>query len=185
MDPSSLELERAKAEDRDALHELFCLPDVYRYLADGVPPQLAVTQRWIEKGREDSTLVPQLGLFNLVDSDRRICGCVRTHLLDEPTIAELTYVLHPKLWGRGIATAMAWTAIRLAFESQRVGAIVAGTDDPNEASLAVMNRLGMKFLRRTQNPKWSGVEYVRYRSDPPPDLVPQIIPLASSRGRPD
>jgi len=54
---------------------------------------------------------------------------------------------------------------------------MAGTDDPNEASLRVMHRLGMRFLRRTQNPRWPGVEYVRQRADPLPEPVPRTLAL--------
>jgi len=100
---------------------------------------------------------------------------VRTHFLDAPRTAELTYVLHPQLWGRGLATAMGWTAMQRAFDSALVETMLAGTDDPNTASVAVMRRLGMRFLRRTRNPRWTGVEYVRQVQDPLPDPVPATL----------
>ena len=121
----------------------------------------------------------QLGLDRLLAGDDRILGCVRTHFLTAPRTTELTYVLHPELWGRGIATAMGWTAMQQAFGSGCVDAVIAATDDPNTASVAVMRRLGMRFLGHTRNPRWSGVEYVRHRSDPWPDPVPRSLVMGT------
>lgn len=173
----SLMLEPVTAAHGDALHELFCLPAVYRYLADGSPPPRRITTQWIEKSRQDRAVTPAIGLFRLITETERIIGCVRTHLLAEPRTAELTYVLHPDFWGRGLATSMGWTAMQRAFDSGCVDTIIAGTDDPNTASRAVMERLGMRFLRHTRNPRWAGVEYVRHRDDPWPEPVPGPLPI--------
>jgi RimJ/RimL family protein N-acetyltransferase len=160
--------------DGDRLHELFVVPLVYRYLADGVPPARHITSAWIERSAQDRAQA-DVGLWLLVDADDRIAGCVRTHLLDALHTAELTYVLHPGLWGRGLATRMGWTAMQAAFDDGRIERVIAGTDDPNVASRAVMERLGMRFLRTTRNPRWTGVEYFRGRDDAPPVPVPGLI----------
>jgi len=163
--------------DGDRLHELFCLPAVYRYLADGIPPARGITSRWIDRSEQDRRRTPAVGLFLLQENEEQIVGCVRTHFLDAPRTAELTYVLHPQLWGIGLATAMGWTAMQQAFDSTLVETMLAGTDDPNTASVAVMRRLGMRFLRHTRNPRWAGVEYVRQVQDPLPDPVPATLPM--------
>lgn len=175
--PHGRHLIRVEIEHGDRLHELFGLPDVYRYLADGAPPARAITDRWLEKSFVDRERTPCVGLFELIDGEAGLIGCVRTHFLDQPETVELTYVLHPAFWGRGIATSMGWTAMCRAFDSGLVATVIAGTDDPNTASLAVMRRLGMRFLRRTQNPRWSGVEYVRHRDDPAPEPMPALLPM--------
>jgi len=172
-----LSLRPAADDDFDALHALFCLPDVYRYLGDGAPPAAEITHEWIRRSHEDCAAVTGVGLWVLETSGPSPWGCVRMHLTDEPRSAELSYVLHPTLWGRGIATAMSWTALESAFGGGGIDRVVAGTDDPNTASLAVMRRLGMRFLRRTQNPRWTGVEYVRERTDPPPDPLPGTVAI--------
>lgn len=170
-------LKPADDPDGERLHELFCLPDVYRYLADGVPPARATTNRWLEKSHEDRGRTPCVGLFVLIEGRDRLIGCVRTHFLEQPGMVELTYVLHPDFWGQGLATSMGWTAMQRAFGSGLVDTMLAGTDDPNTASVAVMRRLGMRFLRRTRNPRWTGVEYVRQHHDPAPDPLPAILPM--------
>jgi RimJ/RimL family protein N-acetyltransferase len=71
---------------------------------------------------------------------------------------------------------MAWTAITYAFLSSQIDSVIAGTDLPNTASLAVMRRLGMRFHKYVHYPLGAGVEYVIKRDDigprPKPDLIP-------------
>jgi RimJ/RimL family protein N-acetyltransferase len=71
---------------------------------------------------------------------------------------------------------MAWRAITYAFSSLQIDSVIAGTDLPNTASLAVMRRLGMRFHKDVQYPLGAGVEYVLHRDDlgtlPKPVLIP-------------
>jgi RimJ/RimL family protein N-acetyltransferase len=64
-----------------------------------------------------------------------------------------------------------------AFEAGHVEQIVAGADMPNTASVAVMRRLGMTFLRTVQYPLGPGVEYVYRHDDPAPMPLPTAIPF--------
>ena len=171
----------APFEHGDRLHALFCMPEVYRYLADGAPPARAITDHWLEKSSLDRARTPCVGLFELLEGEDRLIGCGRTHLLEESGAAELTYVLHPDFWGQGLATMMGWTLMQQAFDSALVETMIAGTDDPNTASQAVMRRLGMRFHRHTQNARWSGVEYIRRADDPTPDPVPGTVPFGPSQ----
>ena len=95
---------------------------------------------------------------------------------EEPHALELDYLLHPDVWGRGLATRMGWTVLERAFGDRELESVVAGTDAPNRASVAVLRRLGMRFGRGVRYPLGPGVEYVRRRGDPPPDPRPEPIP---------
>lgn len=106
----------------------------------------------------------------------RLGGCVRLEAQPELRSAELMYVLHPRHWGAGLATRMSWTVMQQALQGGSVDRIVAGADAPNTASVAVMRRLGMTFLRSVQYPAGPGVEYVFRRGDPAPSPLPQPIP---------
>jgi [ribosomal protein S5]-alanine N-acetyltransferase len=65
---------------------------------------------------------------------------------DERT--ELIYGLLPSAWGRGYATESARAVIAHAFQTLGVGTIFASCDAPNAASVRVLERLGMRFVRR-------------------------------------
>ena len=72
---------------------------------------------------------------------------------------ELLYGLAPRFWGRGLATEAALRVLEFAFEECGLESVHAGTDPPNAASLKVIERLGMTFLRRQEI---DGVEAVYF-----------------------
>lgn len=146
------------ADDEAETHRLLRIPEVYEYLADGVEPPPSVTADWIETAANDSLRLGG-GIWALeFPHERGILGVVR--LADDGKgELELTYLLHPDLWGLGYATRMAHTAMDHAFGTGRVSVIWAGADVPNTASIAVMERLGMRFRRKVEYPVGEGVEY--------------------------
>lgn len=166
-------LRPARPEDAGALHELFCVPEVYRFLADGAPPPPAVADAWT------TPLAPGtphgLGTWLLIE-DRGIVGCVTLAAQQvDPANAELTYLLHPRMWGRGLATRMAWTVMEAAFEGGGIRQVTAGTDLPNIRSRRVMERLGMAFARDVDYPAGAGVEFERVVGMSLPSPVPEPI----------
>ena len=72
---------------------------------------------------------------------------------------------------------MAWTAISHAFLSSQIDSVIAGTDLPNTASLALMRRLGMRFHKDVRYPLGAGVEYVLHRNDSGPIPKPVLLSL--------
>ena len=171
-------LRRVADKDTEALYSLMCIPEVYRYLADNTVPPRSVLETWIERSHTDFN-EDGIGLWLLEEDEKQPAGCVRLEPDRQNRSAELTYVLHPQFWGRGLATRMSWTAMQLAFSNGNFEQIIAGTDEPNTASLAVMQRLGMTFLRTVQYPAGPGLEYVFRRIDKPPSPLPELIPECS------
>ena len=146
-------------EDETEVHQLLCVPEVYEYLADGVEPPPSITSSWIRTAATDSARHGG-GLWALTHPDeQRILGLVRLSD-DAKGELELTFLLHPGVWGFGYATRMAHTAMDHAFGSGLVPAVWAGVDVPNTASISVMKRLGMRFRRKVEYPAGAGVEYV-------------------------
>ena len=104
-------------------------------------------------------------------------GCVELRPYPLPRATELTYLLDPDHWGQGLATRMAWTAISRAFQSPRFDIVVAGADVPNAASLALMQRLGMRFYKAVRYPLGAGLEYSLHRDDAGPVPPAAQIPI--------
>jgi RimJ/RimL family protein N-acetyltransferase len=159
--------------DGDRLHALLTVPEVYRYLADGEPPPREIVDAWIARSHADFAAAG-VGLWLLEDGAGELAGCVRLEVTG-PTTAELIYALHPRRWGSGLATRMSWTVMRLALDDGALDDIVAGADEPNVASIAVMRRLGMSHARAVQYPLGAGVEYRFRRGDAPPAPTPAPI----------
>jgi RimJ/RimL family protein N-acetyltransferase len=77
----------------------------------------------------------------------------------------LFWAITPTLQRRGIATEAAGAMIDYAFETLRLGRILAGTEYDNVASIAVMRRLGMRIERNPYPvPEWFQIHGVLERT---------------------
>ncbi len=79
------------------------------------------------------------------ETGKMIGTCGFTRIDEENNIVEIGYVINPKFWGMGIATEAAEKIIEFAFEELKVNRIEAKFMFGNDASLAVMKNVGMKF----------------------------------------
>ncbi len=165
MEDRSIQTERLELAvlddgDVDELTAMFSLEPVRRYLLDGNPPE----RDWVASLAADSQhdfarrglglwIVRRRGAAELV-------GLVGFRDFYDPPVEELIYALHPDAWGQGIATEMSRAAIDRAFDEAGRERVRASTDAPNEASLAVMRRLGMRETGREPAPEGSVWEQV-------------------------
>ena len=146
------------ADAEQQVHELFCLPLIFEFLADGKAPPKSVARAWTSSSRSDWAEFGG-GLWGLENEQRdRLLGLVRLSDLQIDR-AELTYLLHPSTWGGGLAVRMAHTAMGACFKRNRVHTIWAGADVPNKRSIAVMRALAMDYLGRVDYPAGPGVEF--------------------------
>lgn len=170
-------LRPARDADAGRLHALLLVPDVYRHLCDGVAPPRDAVDGWIARSHGDFATAG-VGMWLLETAEGELDGCVRLEL-QEAGRAELIYLLHPRVWGRGLATRMAWTVIRRGLDAG-LDEIVAGADAPNLASVAVMRRLGMTYLRAVEYALGAGVEYRLRRGDAMPMPAPEPLAFAAA-----
>jgi RimJ/RimL family protein N-acetyltransferase len=169
-------LRAADLSDTDGLLALCSMPLVYRYLCDGAPP----TKEFIRARVADSVARGEeigLGMWFLENVSTRYAGCVELRGYPAAGTAEVIYSLDPRLWGRGLASRMAWSAITHAFSSSHIHTIIAGADGENAASIVVMRRLGLRFHKDVLYPLGPGVEYVLHRGDQGPVQRPRLITM--------
>jgi len=135
-------------DDVDEVHALWTDPDVRRYLWDNVviPRERAEEMiRNIIAGFERNGR----GMWLIYESDAdRPCGFSGFLPRKEPDRAELIYGLAPSVWGRGYATESARAVVEYGFGTLNLAKIGAAADVPNAASVRVLERLGMRFVRR-------------------------------------
>jgi [ribosomal protein S5]-alanine N-acetyltransferase len=174
-EPESWRLRPVALGDIDGLHALASQPSVYRYLFDGAAPDRATIANGVAKAMADAARTG-LGLWVLEDPRVRYAGGVLLRPDLAARSAELTYFLKPALWGRGLATRIAWTAIGKAFQAP-IDVVQAGADAANTASLNVMRRLGMRFVRDVSYPLGPGALYALARGDPGPEVPPAALPV--------
>ncbi len=79
------------------------------------------------------------------EDDKMIGTCGFTKIDEENNVVEIGYVINPAYWGMGIATEAVERIIDFAFEELQANRIEAKFIYGNDASLAVMQKVGMKF----------------------------------------
>jgi [ribosomal protein S5]-alanine N-acetyltransferase len=75
--------------------------------------------------------------------------------------------------GTGLATEAAEACLRFAFEEARLERVMAGADEPNAASLRIIEKLGMRFVGRILPAAPEAPYFVFNRAD---------FPRANARG---
>jgi RimJ/RimL family protein N-acetyltransferase len=86
-------------------------------------------------------------------------GLEHTTKFGHPEV-EVEWFIDPGAWGRGYATEMAGEAVRAAFTTLGLDSLIAYTTPDNEASQAVMRKLGMIYEADVEN---AGMPHVLYR----------------------
>jgi ribosomal-protein-alanine N-acetyltransferase len=137
-------------DDLPAMHLIFNDPEVARYLFDGERVPFKTTLSVLQASDRDFS-ERGVGLFGVQlggadDEDLiGICGLRWEEGIGE---MEIMYCLLPELWGRGLTTEAAHECLRFAFEEAGLWCVMGGADEPNAASLRVIEKLGMRFAGR-------------------------------------
>lgn len=148
VETARLTLRPIRRSDVGELHGVLTNREVRRYLLDDE----LVGVEWVEEEVERSeALFGRLGcgLWAIRPRDAgSILGLVGFRHFFEPPELQLVYALLPSCWGRGLATEAAAAVVGYAFDELGFERVAAATDIPNEASIRVLERLGMELERK-------------------------------------
>ena len=133
--------------DLDALYAMFSHDDVCRYLP-WEPLDLdearAKIERRVQQDHLDADGDPLL-LAAVEQATGRVVGELMLELTSVTSRqGEIGWSFHPDVHGRGLATEGAREVLRLGFDVVGLHRIVAESDARNDASIRVMERLGMR-----------------------------------------
>ncbi len=145
--------------DVDALHELMLVEPVRRYLCDGELLPRAVVEGW---RIASDALFQRVGVGLWCVRERGaapLVGLTGYAEFFEPPVLELLFALAPSRWGRGYAVEMASAAIEQGFTRGGMETIRASTDEPNAASIRVMERLELTPAGEDPGPTWRQLHF--------------------------
>lgn len=165
LETARLRLRLFTTDDLDRMCEFTRDPAVMRYIGHGRPFTREETLkslgaimsafsrrgygRWALERRDTGTLIGYCGLSS-----------------GNPEVGiELAYLLAREEWGKGFALEAGRAALRYGFENLGVDSIAGITIRGNDRSCNVLERLGMKFLRRANYYEFPCVHYVAARDD--------------------
>ena len=156
--PKSLETERLMlraftADDADFILTLLNEPSFLRYIGDKKVRKLEDAEQYLLNGPIASYEKNGFGLYcvELKESHTPIgmCGLIKRDQLPEPDIG---FAFLPDFWNRGFAFEAATAVMNDARERLGVERVLAITTPDNEASIKLLQRIGLKFERVV---KWS------------------------------
>ena len=149
--------------DLDGLHAMFGREDVSRYL-NWEPMDRQRAAALLERRVTQTTIAKEGEGIALALEERateRFVGEVVLRLTNEESRqGEIGWSLHPDAQGKGYATEAARELLRLGFEDMGLHRIVAECDPRNEASIRVMERLGMRRESHHLESMWLKGEWV-------------------------
>ncbi|MCG8592352.1 MAG: GNAT family N-acetyltransferase [Proteobacteria bacterium] len=148
LESERLRLRPIRESDVADFHAQWAHPSVRRYLFDDTAPSLAQVRELV--ATSDASFAAQgFGLWSLVphgESDPIGCCGLR------PTAAEpeLLYVLARDAFGAGLGLEAARAVLGYAFGALGLLRVCASVDDPNAASVRILERLGMRLDRQEE-----------------------------------
>lgn len=144
-------LRRVTTQDADAFFALDNDPEVMRYLNGGLPtPRDAFDQDIFPGLLQYDAALPGFGFWSAqLQKDGQWIGWFSLRPAgDSPTVAALGYRLRRAVWGRGLATEGVRALIGKGFTDLGMRRVVATTYEKNLASRRVMEKAGMRLVRR-------------------------------------
>jgi RimJ/RimL family protein N-acetyltransferase len=125
-------------------------PEVMRHIGPGQPWDEAKARGFVER-QIAAEAAHGFCLWALVErATRYLVGQCGLQRLGDTGEIEIGWWLARASWGRGLATEAARPVVAFAFERLQVPRLVSIVQPANTASIAVMERLGMRFERRAR-----------------------------------
>lgn len=136
------------AEDFDEFAAMRADAEVMRYIGLTGAQAREQSEAWLEKNRK-RWADEGFGMWAVTDRrDGRLLGWCGLSRLENTREVELGYGLRRDAWGRGLTTEAARASVRYGFEEKSAGRIVAVAMPENTASRRVMEKLGMRYVRK-------------------------------------
>jgi RimJ/RimL family protein N-acetyltransferase len=147
IETERLRLRPFRESDLDDLHAMRSLPEVVRYLYGEVRSREQCEEMLAERLTQTSVAAEGDGLSLAVErrEDGRVIGDLSLWLRSaEHRQGEIGFVFHPDAQGQGYAREAATALLAVAFGELGLHRVFGRTDGRNDASAALMRRLGMR-----------------------------------------
>ncbi|MCX4749999.1 GNAT family N-acetyltransferase [Kitasatospora sp. NBC_01287] len=146
-----LVLHRIEESDWPAVHGWASLPEVCRYQPWG-PNTEEQTRQFVTAAVESWAYTPQRRYPYLARLRGEAVGMGELHIRNRGRReGEISYLVHPRVWGQGIGTAIGRELLAHGFEELGLHRIHATCDPRNHGSARVMAKLGLTYEGRLRH----------------------------------
>lgn len=146
--------------DAEPLYHILAQEDVLRYFPNPAPPSKEKTIGLVRKQLEQWEQYGYAWWAVTLPSNPDLLGWCGLQFLPETGETEVGYLLGKPWWGKGYATEAASASIGFAFNDLDMEQIIALVHPENQASIHVIEKIGMHFVDATQ---YFGMDVFRYR----------------------
>jgi ribosomal-protein-alanine N-acetyltransferase len=148
IETERLILRRIKVADAAFILDLLNQPSFLRFIGDRGVRSLADAEKYIRLGPLDSYARLGFGLYRVELKDGRapagICGLIKRETLED---VDIGFAFLPQFWSKGYAFESASAVMAYAREVLKLKRVLAIVAPDNEASIKLIEKLGMKFER--------------------------------------
>lgn len=144
---AALDLRPSSPGDVDVLHSIWTDPRVRRFLFDDREISREEARGFLDRS-EECFGEKGYGLWLFFEKGTAAVAGFVGLLLSPAGEPSLIFGTRPDLWGRGYASGAASAVLAHAFDSLRLPRVLADVDEPNRASIRVLEKLGMRRTRR-------------------------------------
>ena len=155
-----LNLRELTLDDAPFILTLLNEPSFLRFIGDKKVRTLEAARQYLLNGPVASYAHHGFGL-NLVELNDShtpigICGLLKREELPDPDIG---FAFLPDFWGKGFAYEAAVAVMNDARERLKLNRVLAIVNPDNDASIKLLERLGMKFERDKDDVKVFAIDY--------------------------
>ncbi|GJF21057.1 GNAT family N-acetyltransferase [Streptomyces sp. HO565] len=147
-------LHRIVFTDWQAVHSWAGRPDACRFQPWG-PNTEEQTRDFVRAAAEAWTHEPLRRLAHVARLGNAVVGMgvlhLRSHTLRQ---GEVSYIVHPEVWGQGVGTEIGRSLLSLGFDRWGLHRIHATCDPRNRGSSRVLEKLGMTYEGHHRHTAW-------------------------------
>jgi len=155
-----LRLRPLVSADVPALHRFCNDPEVRRYLWDNQEVSTEQVQDIVVRSQ---SCFDEFGAgyfaIEMLDTPGEFAGFCGYRRFESSNQPELLYGILPEFRGQGFVTEAAKAVLKYGFDRCEMSSVIAATDTPNQASVGVLQRLGLFFRERRE---YHGLDTVFY-----------------------
>ena len=147
LETNRLLLRHLEPGDLDSLFDLYCDPEIRRYIPDA-PQTLAEVEEQLDWFLHGHPRHPELGLWATIykPTNQFIGRCgLLPWTIDGQAEVEVAYTIAQSHWGRGLGTEAAQAILDYGFYTLGFTRLVCLIDEENGASIRVAEKIGMAF----------------------------------------
>lgn len=145
LETERLLLRRLRVTDREGVFSYAGSEENTRYMSFSTHASIADTDRFLKLEEENALSGDRYNWGVVERSSGRLMGTVGISRLESES-GELGYILNREFWGKGYATEAAGRVMEFAFRTLGLKRLHAFAQLGNDASLRVLEKLGMRRL---------------------------------------